>query len=477
VLPIALTLAVSAPAAELTLDQALALALTSPAAVQAELTREQATARLTSAHAAYDPVLTASGSASSTESAGFVAGLPTTSQGTQASAELGLQQTVSTGTTLALTATVQREDSTTSSALSGEQRQQWWTGQAQLSLTQDLLAPLRASADRIAVRQAGEQLEQAEVTKLASVQQAIEGVAEAWWSWWAAVDSAEVAHASLEHARQLEERTRAWLDAGQIAQLELDRVTADRLAAERDALQADAEVRRTRDALAVLMGQRLEGEPVPAGSGRAWPAQELDHEAILADVLQRNLDLALARSQLQSAGTALADARDARLPTLDLTGTAGMASLSETAADAVSSLWGEEGLPQATVALDLAVPLGGRAARGEVRLASAERALALSKLEALTAQVEADTRAALDQVLTAQQSLVLAQARLEVARATERGEQARVNEGLRRLDELLDATSSRELAEADLRTAQIELARAELELASLRSRVMEAGGL
>jgi outer membrane protein TolC len=456
----------------LTLDQALVLALTSPSATQADLVRDQAAAQLTSARSVYDPLLTASGSASSTESAGFLAGLPSQSRGTQSAAELGLQQTASTGTTVALTASVQREDTTTSSALSGEQRQQWWTGQALLSVTQDLLAPLRASADRIAVRRAGEALEQAEVTRLVSVQQAIGSVAEAWWSWWAAVDSAEVARASLEHARLLEGQTRAWREVGQIAQLELDRVTADRLAAERDALQADAEVRRARDALSVLVGQPLGQDLVPAGSGRAWPSAGPDElDAVVADALQRNLDLALARLQLEAAGASLGDARDTRLPTLDLTGSAGIASLTETAADAVSSLWGPDGLPQATIALDLAVPLGGRAARGQVRAASADRALARSKLEVAAAQVEADARAALDQVVTSQQSLSLAQARLEVAQATERGEQARVDEGLRRLDELLDATSDRELAEADVRTAQIELARAELALATLRARV------
>jgi hypothetical protein len=68
------------PTAEMTLDQALALALTSPSTVQAELVYDQAAAQQISARAVYDPVLTASGSASSTESAGFLAGLPSTSQ-------------------------------------------------------------------------------------------------------------------------------------------------------------------------------------------------------------------------------------------------------------------------------------------------------------------------------------------------------------------------------------------------------------
>ncbi|MCA9494080.1 MAG: TolC family protein [Myxococcales bacterium] len=460
-------------ARDLSLDEALATALTGPAARQAGLRLDQARAAVTTADGAWDPVLSASADASTSRSRGFLAGTPTSSDASALGGSVGLSQALPTGTTVAATTSLRRDVMVSSSTLTGDQTQRNWTGAAKLSLTQDLLAPLRRSAARTSELAAEEALVQASLTERAAASDAIGQSARAWWSWWAANDQAELAQLAEQDAIELEERTRTWVEAGRLARLELDRVTAERLAAQRDRLAADAELRATRDDLLVLLGEPLGQDLQPVGSGRAWTLDDADEDALVADVLARNPDLLLARAQIDAQRRVLADARSSRLPTLDLTAAVGVGSLSEEASEAVTDLWGEDGLPEASVGLGLSVPIGGRAARGRVQSGEA----ALSALEvgeqAAMARAEADARAAVDAVQTATAGLQLAEARLEVARSTEAGERLRVEEGAARLDELIDATRDRISAEADVRTAEVALASAELDLAALRDRVWE----
>ncbi|MCB9695370.1 MAG: TolC family protein [Alphaproteobacteria bacterium] len=462
-----------AMARDLSLDEALATALTGPAAREAGLRLDQTRAGLTTAEGAWDPVLSASADASTSRSRGFLAGTPTSSDATAAAGSVGLVQALPTGTTVQATTSLRRDVMVSSSTLTGDQTQRNWTAAAKLTVTQDLLAPLRRSTARSSELAAREALDQATLTERAAASDAIGAAARAWWAWWAATDEAELADLAERDAVALEERTRAWVEAGRLARLELDRVTAERLAAQRDRLAADAEVRATRDDLLVLLGEPLGQDVRPAGAGRAWVLDDADEDALVADVLARNPELLLARAEIDAQRRVLADTRASRLPTLDLTGAVGVGSLSEEASDAVTDLWGEDALPEASVGLDLSVPLGGRAARGRVR--SAEAALSALEVSEQTAmaRAEADARASVDAVRTAGLGLDLARARLEVARSTEVGERLRVEEGAARLDEWLDATRDRISAEADVRTAEVALASAELDLAALRDRVWE----
>jgi outer membrane protein len=436
----------------------------------AALGEVRAEAGLSGARAAWDPVLTASGSAATSESAGFLAGFPTSSTSEDLGASAGIRVTAPTGTTVTLGASADRSASTSIASLGGvptEQEVSTWSGGVDVTVTQDLLAPLRASSQAVAARAAREQLTSATIARRQADQDGISAVAEAWWAWWSATDAAHVAARGVELAAALEERTRALLAEGQIARLELDRVTADRLDAQRTALQAAAEVRRAADELLVTIGEPPGQELVPAGPGTLALPLELDRARAIAQAEAANLELAAARAELAAAEAALGDARDAGLPTLELTASIGRGSLSETAADAVDDLLGDDGLPRASAAVDLALPLGGRAARAERRDARAALEIERIQLANLEGQVEARVRAAVDAVEVAREGLALSEARVEVAWSTEEGEQARVDEGLRRLDQLLEARAAREQAQADLRAATIELGRAELGLATL----------
>lgn len=466
-----------AAARPLPLSEALALAVANHADVQESgLLRDQARARVQAARSGSDPALSASLAADTRESQGFIAGYPSSSSSEGFDGALELQGRTGAGTSWSVSTGLDRDVTTTLAALAGpdaeEQEQATWSTRVDVSVTQDLLAFLRASQLRVDVRTASERLEQAELSLLDSTGQAVLGVAEAWWAWWTAQADAEVASDALEQARALEAQTLAWFDVGEVARLEVDRVAAERLAAERDLLQARAASRATADDLLVLLdlqpGQAIE----PEGPERAWIAEAPELDAAIQAVLDGNLQLAQARLQLDSAERALGDARDQRLPSLDLTGAAGLSTLTDTAPESVSSLTSGANNPYASITLGLTVPLGGRAAAAARSEADAEVAIQQLRLRALRLQGIAEARAAVDAIQAATRGVELAVARLDVAQATEDGERARVDEGLRRLDELLDAVRARQAAESERISARVALARAELQLAELEGRIL-----
>ena len=466
-----------AQARPLSLDEALARAVVAhPDVVESGLLHDQAVASVITARASFDPVLSASVGAEARETQGFIAGFPSSTETERWDASLGLSGTTSVGTSWTVSTGLDRDVTTTLASLTGGApqpiEQSTWATSVGVSVTQDVLTFLRASAQRNDVVAAKERLDQAEVSMLRTTQSAVAQVAEAWWSWWAADATREVSQRSLAQSQALVAQTQAWFEEGEVAKLEVDRVRADMLAAERNLLTAEADVRSAADALLVQIGLDL-GQPVePGGSERAWSSQPPELDATVEAVLAGNLDLALARLERDAARRSYGYAKDGGLPSLDLTGAVGVSTLTNTAQEAFSELTSDMNNPYGSLSLGLTVPLGGRAARSQRQTARAALSIEEVQFDAASRELTADARAAVDGWLTAQRGVELAEARVSVAQSTEDGERARVEEGTRRLDQLLDAVEARQAAEADEVSARVELARAELTLARLEGRAL-----
>ena len=170
---------------------------------------------------------------------------------------------------------------------------------------------------------------------------------------------------------------------------------------------------------------------------------------------------------MEAAEAALRDSRAVGLPDLALSGSLGVGSLEDSPSAALSALSTEGGLPRYSVGLDLSVPLGGRAGRAAEDSATAAVNQARLALETRTREVQLEFYTALDAARTAEQGVALAEARLKVAEAAEAGERARLEQGTRRTDEVLDAMADRVGAERDLVSARIDRASAERDLAGL----------
>lgn len=473
---LSLTLPAVALARPLTLDEALALAVAHhPQAAESAILRDQAEAAVLAARGGFDPTLTASVGTNSRRSKGFIAGYPTSATTSGWDTSVGLEGALPTGTTWSASTSSTRSVSTTDANLgSGETTndQATWSAAVDLSVRQDLLIWMRRDTNAISVRTATERLASAEMDVLVTTESAIAEVADGWWTLWSTTEQLSTAKATVDQASALEASTRAQHDEGQVAMVEVDRTTAERLAAESTALEARVARDDAADALALLLGLEP-GTPLEAtGPERLTLSGPTAADAVLADALEGNLELARLRLLQEASAEAVADARGQRLPELDLVAGTGVATLTDDAASMYGDLATSDNQPYGTLGVELRVPLGGRASRAALRDATLEDSLRAQRVDVQMRSVKAEVLAAIRQESAARTAVELADARLRVARSTEEGERARMDEGLLRLDELLDAVRSRREAEAAVITARVALARAELERSRLQGRLV-----
>lgn len=471
----ALLVSSTASARTLTLEDALATAAVSNlGVVEAGLTREQARVAVSQTRASFDPTLSASFGADAANNQSFIAGLPASTEAWGADGDLSIGAATPWGGAWSVSTGLDRDVTSTLSAFTGSDdpvEQRNWSTSVTASLSQDLLAFLRTSDASIEVRKARERLDVAELSLLSATDAALLQTAEAWWTWWSAEARVDVALGTLEKNIALHERTKAQKEVGTVAQLEVDRVHAERLASERDVLLAQAEARAAADSLLVVLGLPPGEDLTLDGTERAIDAPDFGADP-LALALDGNVELALARTNVDTAHATLDDARGASLPTLTGTVSGGLSPLQTDLGDAYSALTTDEKNPYGAVGVELSVPLGGRAARAGRDTAALEIQLQKARLASAEREVRADVRAAIDAVETAEQGLALAEARERVAAATEEAEADRVAVGTTRLDQLLDARASHQTAQSEVVSARVQRARAELQLIQLQGRLV-----
>jgi len=245
---------------------------------------------------------------------------------------------------------------------------------------------------------------------------------------------------------------------GAASALDLARQQAAVLAQRAAIAPLELQERQTLFALALLLGRPPEGFNAGFSAGDTTVGLRLNDLAvprvapgIPADLLTRRPDLASAEAQLAAANANLTAARAALLPSIQLTGSAGLAS---------NVLLNFMSAPTATVALGAALAQtifdGGRlrsqvdvAASREYELMEGYRKAILAALADVEGALAASSR-------TAEQELLQQQV-LEQARVALRLSEIRYREGVGDLLTVLDA--QRTLFQAEDQLAQIRLSR------------------
>jgi NodT family efflux transporter outer membrane factor (OMF) lipoprotein len=247
---------------------------------------------------------------------------------------------------------------------------------------------------------------------------------------------------------------------GAASQLDLARQQAALLTLRASIPPLELQERQTLYALAILAGRVPEGFAA-AGTNLSALAVPRVAPGLPSDLLRRRPDLASAEAQLAAANANVAAARAALLPTISLTGSAGLAS---------NVLLNFLSAPTALLSLgaSLLQPIfdGGRL-RGQVDVAaSRERELVESYRKAILAAL-ADVEGALAAgARTADQEALQAQV-VEQARIALRLAEVRYREGVDDLLTVLDA--QRTLFQAEDQLAQVRLARLQASIALFKA--------
>lgn len=470
--PLLILLSSAAQAAPLSLDQAVVEALRNNPDLQgAQLATAQAEQQLAVAKASSEPALGVSGGYNSADSAGFIAGTAYDATSTRLSSGLSVGGNLAaSGTSWSLYSNLEGNETQTVSDLTGDTTQSTWQAETGVELSQDVLAPFRRSAERQAQLEALDNLTVTQIQSRQQEQEALAQVAEAWWSWAVTSRSVELAEQELARAKELERVSVLWSEEGMVSASELGQTRLARLQAQQSLLDAQNAEQQAADTLLLLIGHDP-GEAIEVAGDGALRGHLA--EAGTDELMEGNLELAALRAQAEAQGRQVDFAESDRLPTLDLTASAGVASLEDNANAALSALGTDDRLPSMSAGLELTVPLGNKAARSQLEL---ERLmLQQAELDTLSGErsVRAEVLAAARDRDQAAQQTALALEQLAVAREVEAAEEAQLQEGNRRMDELLEAREDRISAEQALLEAELEQARAELELARLAGRVDE----
>ena len=261
-----------------------------------------------------------------------------------------------------------------------------------------------------------------------------------------------IARENLAIAERVQRLVAARARNGVASQLDVDRQDATVLSQRAALMPLEQQERQTLAALAVLIGRTPQGFEV-TGTGITNVVVPAIDPGLPADLLVRRPDLASAEARLAGANADLVAARAALLPSIQLTGAAGVSS-----AALMTLVGGPSSL--ASLALSALQPIfdGGRL-RGQVRIAeSNERELVETYRKAILAAL-ADVESALvaaDRV--ARQETLQAEV-LAKAQSALRLAEVRYREGAADLMTVLDA--QRSLFDAQDRLAQVRLDRLE----------------
>ncbi len=473
---IALIAAVAWGTEALTLDEALASTrVANPELVRARLEVESAGAALVQSRGIFDPQLTVDGRWTWSQSKGFFQGFPFDSQSRSWRLATDLRQELGTGTSFALSASMDRNYASFITDLgfgeAAEQVQDTYTSSFTARVTQRLLEGSRRAYNVRTVTRSRDELSRRELLAERALQDAVAETTRRYWRWVHATALHGIALRSVEVAEEALRVGELHYASGELAQVERDRLEGALIQARSDALRAEGAARDAADGLALVAGldpgvERVPATPYPV----ALPRLPTEEEAIRV-ALAQNLDLAVARAGVASARQVLRDARHARLPRLDATASAGVSAQEGSAAAALAGITAPEAFPFVGVEGRLAVPLGNRAARGEAARAEVQVVLQRREVAELERSIAAQVAKQVRQLRMDGERISLEERRLRLAEQRLDVEEARVEAGHTTRRDLLEAQMERDRARVALEDARAAYVEAYTELLRLQGQL------
>ncbi len=272
--------------------------------------------------------------------------------------------------------------------------------------------------------------------------------ATAWLQLAADQDQLTLSRRTLAAFASTRELTQAQFRIGVASELEARQADTNYQAAVNDIAVAETRIAQDRNALELLVGAPVEAALLPAGLGTDEATLVFLPAGVPSSVLLRRPDVLQAEHGLIAQNFNIGAARAARFPTISLTATAGTISSALTGLFSGGSFTYSAG-PSLTTALFE----GGRTRAG-VRLAYADRAVALSTYERAIQVAFREVADALAQRGTIDRQLAAQTARARSAEVAARLSDARYRVGVSSFLNTLDAQRTAYAAEQQLVTTR-----------------------
>lgn len=447
----------------LSLDQALNEALGGdPTLVSSELAKAQAEAGVTSAQAVFDPQLTVSGSYADQQQFQVFGALSFQTSTTEANARSQISGQLPTGTDYTLSGTYRWSDQTSETDAGDLVTTQSIPG-VQATVSQELLRGHRTAYNRRRVIEARNSLDVAGLQLEAQRQRTLADVAGAYWTWLHATRLAEIARERQAIAEEALRIGDAQLKEGRIAPVEVTRLRAESVRARKAVVDADQAAADAQDGLLLRMGRTPGADVTPATAMNVPADLNIDVAGAIEMALEGSLELRVDELESEQATLSLKLAKHGQLPSLAVEGSA---SFSDVNAKQTGQEDQQRPVQTLSAGATFSVPLGNRAARGEVAQAAATELLRQQELEQRRRQVASDVAKQVRVLNAAAEQVRLADLEVEFADQTLSAEEAKASAGrnvqkdvLDARTALFDAKNSAAKARVDHQLAAVELLR------------------
>ncbi len=349
-----------------------------------------------------------------------------------------------------------------------------FNGDVNVSVTQELLRGIRFRYNVQNVSLAGNNLGLAELDLEKQQQEVLYQAAEAYWSWAYQHELHEIARDSVAVAEEALRVGQLQVQSGQLAPVEATRLAAALVQARKNAIDAGNLAEQAANAMLLAMAESPSQAVRPVTAPGDVPSvMDLEADKAVQVALTQNLDLLINRKSLDQAMLEVANARHGLLPTLSATATAGVRSLEEGALDAVTGLAGENNQPSYSVRGVFNVPLGNRAARGELSRLSAVLAQREQELRGQERQIAAQVEEQVRALQSARQQMDLADANVQLAEETLAAEEALASAGRTLQKDVLEARTEVDRTRAEAAKARTDYRLAQALLLKLQGQLTE----
>lgn len=314
---------------------------------------------------------------------------------------------------------------------------------------------------------------------------------EAYWLWAYQHQLHENAVQNVAVAEEAMRVGRAQVERGQLAPVEVTRLEAALVQAQQTELDTLNLDRQAANSVMLLMGEPPDAAVIPASPPGDVPEVEIDEAKVLEVARAQNLDLAIARQELETAKIVLANAKHGSLPSLEAIvgagvgnqrcaeGSNGAGEVCEIgdALDALGSLATTQGpgaaQPYLTLGGVFTVPLGNRASRGDRDAAEALVMRRQREMEDVDRQVAAAVDQGVRTLGSARQRMDLADANLRLAEQTLAAEEALAQVGRSIQKTVLEARAAVQAAKAESAKSRTDYRLAQAQLLALQGQLTD----
>jgi outer membrane protein TolC len=425
---------------------------------------------------------------------GSALALPPQNENEEIQWNAGIANRWRTGTETELQFTNRRDD--TNSVFAGLNPS--YTSDLILSLTQPLLKDFGLGINTTGLRIASNNREISDYQFKEAVMEILFDVESTYWELVYAREELLVKEESLRLAEDFLKITRRKVEVGVLPEVEILQAEAERAAREEGVITAEDAVRDTEDLLRKALN--LTADPrywdvrlIPSDDP-AMETQLSPLEEVLRAALTHRPDLNQARIDLENKHIQLKFARNQTLPRLDLVGSLGLSGLAGHAqpliqegrvvfspfdgnySDALEELRSKDHYDY-SIGLQLAYPLGNRAARSEKVMADLETQQALFALRDLENEAIQVVREAYRQIETNRKRIAAASAARKLAEERLRTETRRFEVGLATSHDVLEFQEKLAVAKSNELRAIIDHRESLMNLDRVQGTLLESKGI